>query len=260
MIGDSGIYAIVNKVNGKRYIGPAKSIRTRWRWHKNSLKAQRHDNSHLQRAWNAYGYDLFEFILLESVEAASVDDLREALTVREQHWIDLHSWYMLYNLSPSAGSTLGKRHSLKTISKIRAMKANVSEETRAKISAARKGTRASAETRAKLSAMRSGKSLSEKHRLALLGRTQSAETRAKIGAKQRGKTISVETRAKLRAARLGRKFPPLPEAVRAKISAANSGKKRTLEMRAAQSARLKGCTFAGRCPKMGRFDQLQLSI
>ena len=66
-----GIYMILNKVNGKIYIGKAIDIeRMRWEQHKRRLRDNKHDNKHLQNAWNKYGEINFEFsILLECEES-----------------------------------------------------------------------------------------------------------------------------------------------------------------------------------------------
>jgi len=64
----SGIYKIVNKTNGKYYVGSANSIQRRWREHKNCLIENKHYNDYLQRAWNKYGKDNFEFLIVEITE------------------------------------------------------------------------------------------------------------------------------------------------------------------------------------------------
>ena len=51
-------------VNGKMYIGQAVDIERRWRHHKNKLRGNDHDNEHLQRAWNKYKEDNFEFTII----------------------------------------------------------------------------------------------------------------------------------------------------------------------------------------------------
>ena len=57
-----GIYAIVNKITGDMYIGQTKvSFETRWQHHVADLKANRHANDYLQKAWNKYGEEAFEF-------------------------------------------------------------------------------------------------------------------------------------------------------------------------------------------------------
>lgn len=65
----SGIYKIVNKVNGKYYVGSSRDIygnpHGRFYQHKAHLKCQRHYNNHLQSAWNKYKPESFEFVVVE---------------------------------------------------------------------------------------------------------------------------------------------------------------------------------------------------
>jgi group I intron endonuclease len=77
-----GIYKIVNKVNGKCYIGSSNNIFNRWRYHKRLLKENRHDNGHLQTSWNKYGSDEFEFSIIE-------ETLKDKLLEREQKYLDI---------------------------------------------------------------------------------------------------------------------------------------------------------------------------
>lgn len=61
------IYKIINKINGKIYIGSTNDIRKRWNNHRCNLRNNRHENSYLQQAWNKYGEDAFEFTIVEEV-------------------------------------------------------------------------------------------------------------------------------------------------------------------------------------------------
>lgn len=97
----SGIYHIVNKVNGKRYIGSAVLLSKRLRQHKSDLAAGRHVNPHLQRAYDKYGEAAFEYTV------AAVTNKPEDLIQVEQRHIDQFDFNNLYNLCPSAGSPLG---------------------------------------------------------------------------------------------------------------------------------------------------------
>ena len=61
-----GIYAIVNTVTGKTYIGMARtSFGVRWSTHRSTLNRQCHENRYLQEDWLKYGADAFEFRILE---------------------------------------------------------------------------------------------------------------------------------------------------------------------------------------------------
>lgn len=64
----SGVYKILNLVNDKFYIGSSKNIYERWDSHKKELRHNCHYNGHLQNAWNKYGEDNFQFIILEKCE------------------------------------------------------------------------------------------------------------------------------------------------------------------------------------------------
>jgi group I intron endonuclease len=64
----SGIYKIVNKVDGKYYVGRSCNIPKRWKTHKRDLLYNRHHNDYLQRAWNKYGEHNFEFVVVEYVK------------------------------------------------------------------------------------------------------------------------------------------------------------------------------------------------
>jgi group I intron endonuclease len=60
----SGVYQIVNTVNGKRYIGSAVDLVKRWKEHLSLLRHRKHPNTHLQAAVGKYGEVVFEFKIL----------------------------------------------------------------------------------------------------------------------------------------------------------------------------------------------------
>ena len=78
----SGIYFITNTINGKTYVGSSNHISRRWNMHKHDLRKNKHDNTHLQRAWNKYGENVFKF---EIAELVNTDEL---LSV-EQNYLNL---------------------------------------------------------------------------------------------------------------------------------------------------------------------------
>lgn len=77
-----GIYCIENIVNHKIYIGSSKNIYQRLLKHFALLRHNKHENAHLQNAWNKYGESSFEWSVVEKCDIT-------ILTSREQYCIDL---------------------------------------------------------------------------------------------------------------------------------------------------------------------------
>lgn len=120
---NSGIYALVNKRNGKKYIGRSVNLHKREMTHLWLLKNNRHFNVHLQRAWN--NGDRFDFVILEECTEDKCND-------REIYWIDkLNTMKVGYNLCEGGNTTTGY---------------HFSEETKRKISSKNKGKKTSTET------------------------------------------------------------------------------------------------------------------
>lgn len=105
------IYKILNKINNKIYIGSAKNFHKRKLQHSRSLRSGSHYNVHLQRAFNKYGEDNFEFGVLEELTET------ENLIAREQFWINELNPY--YNINKVANSSLGVKRRKETIEKVR---------------------------------------------------------------------------------------------------------------------------------------------
>lgn len=62
------VYGIKNKVNGKMYIGSTKNLRSRRYQHYSKLKGNYHRNKELQKDYNKYGKENFEFVIIKKVK------------------------------------------------------------------------------------------------------------------------------------------------------------------------------------------------
>lgn len=71
------IYAIRHRTTGKLYIGQARDLDNRRAAHFSALRRNRHRNRHLQRAFNLYGANAFEFITLEVLPSPATLDAQE---------------------------------------------------------------------------------------------------------------------------------------------------------------------------------------
>jgi group I intron endonuclease len=182
-----GIYAIHHLGSGRFYIGSAhKSIAKRWREHKHYLRRKRHHSTLLQRAWDKYGENEFEFLVLETVSHHEIEQDPRIIITLEQIYLDLTLCYESgrgFNICKEAYSRYG-------------MKA--SEETRAKLSAIMKGRKHSLETRQRMSLSRVGRKVSvktrEKLRILNLGKTITSEQRRNISQKLTGRKLTKEHR------------------------------------------------------------------
>ena len=197
----SGIYAIENTINKKRYYGSTKDKRERWSQHRRQLNKGIHHNRHLQSAWNKYGKEAFEFIWIKDVPVEQLLDV-------EQKYLDANGGG--YNISKYADApTRGLKMSAETCRKLSEIKMGhtTSTITRRKISEAHEGKRLSQSHRQKLSDAKIGKPLSEEHRQILaqvnrlnpphLGIKHSEETRRKMSEAHKGKPLSEQHRRKI---------------------------------------------------------------
>ena len=181
------IYQIKNKVNGKIYIGSTANIKRRWADHIYLLDRNIHHSLKLQRAWNKYGKDSFEFSILEEFESDNEGDKY----VREQYYLDLYKSYnrdIGFNISKNALAPMDGRHH--------------SEETKRKFSETRKGKNHpwygkhhTEETRKKISESNKGIQAGEKN--PFYGRHHSEETKNKISEANKGRHLTDEQKQHL---------------------------------------------------------------
>lgn len=174
----SGIYAILNLINDKYYVGSAVNLYNRWIQHKNKLNKNIHVNKHFQASWNKYGQINFLFVVLEYVEISKIID-------HEQIWLDelkANNIEFGYNKRLVARSNLGlKRNSESKLRSSFAQKGKILSEAHAQ---KLKGRKFSDEARKNMSIASTGRKLSDVSRAkvstALIGHKVSQETRDKI--------------------------------------------------------------------------------
>ena len=160
---DSGIYCIFNKSNGKIYVGQSVQLKTRISQHKSELNFNNHSNKHLQSAWNKYGEDAFDFIIVEICDEEKLND-------HEIWWINYFN-----STNPDNGYNLESGGNSNY---------HLSDETKQKISENRKG-----------------KCLGEDN--PFYGKTHTLEVRKKISENQLGRKHSDETKNKMSKAHIG---------------------------------------------------------
>jgi group I intron endonuclease len=205
-----GVYLITCTANGKSYVGSSCDVYRRWSEHRKSLNASTHANRYLQRCWNKYSEESFEFCILEECNRCD-------LIVREIFWIS----YLQADINSDIPSTTGNgmTRSAETCAKISKSKIGheVSHATREKLREANTGKKLPPGTIAKVSAANTGKRRTDdfKARQAVaatgnkygIGKTHNMppESRAKMSVERMGKRPSEETRTKMSEAQTGRK-------------------------------------------------------
>lgn len=115
---NSGIYQIRNIINNKLYIGSSSNFLRRQATHFKSLAANKHHSKYLQRSYNKYGKSNFKFEII-------------AKSPREKHYLlKLEQFFLdklkpTYNMTLTAGSQLGTKHTVYAKSKMRQKKLGI---------------------------------------------------------------------------------------------------------------------------------------
>jgi group I intron endonuclease len=207
----SGIYQIVNQVNGKRYIGSAVNLNERKYTHLSLLRNSKHHNKHLQQSYNKNNETNFKFEILLYCD-------KKDLIFYEQRAINAYSFYReLYNIRKIAESNIGIKFS---------------EEHKMKIGLRNKGRKRSEEEKNKIR----NSLLGFKHSIETINKLKSriipTETRLKISKSMKGIKRSEESKAKYRDSKIGCKNPMFgrnfSELHRERMS--ESGKKKSKEL------------------------------
>ncbi|MBK7362686.1 MAG: GIY-YIG nuclease family protein [Micavibrio sp.] len=148
----SGIYEIICNATDAHYIGKSVNVYLRWKRHIEDLKTNKHHSDYLQRAWNKYGSDNFEFKVIEIVES---DKLKE----RELFYLETNAGK--FNMVLSSNSVLFHTDYIRKkmsegqirnwVKKRKEGNDKLSEETKSKISTSHIGIRPNEESRRKMS-------------------------------------------------------------------------------------------------------------
>lgn len=102
-----GIYKIENKINGKSYIGQSIDIERRWQEHYNRKNYTYYNKHPLYVAFNKYGIQNFDFVILEECNQALLDD-------KEKYYIKKYNSYSNgYNFTRGGNSSVPKKLSNK---------------------------------------------------------------------------------------------------------------------------------------------------
>lgn len=186
------IYRITNLINGKTYIGQHQ--------YKDLNDNYMGSGKNLWRAYRKYGFENFkkEILVFNISKKEYIDLLEKTFIAAEREKVGVEN---CYNLADGGEGNLGLQHS---------------EETKKKISEARKGKKLSEETKKRISEAKRGKH-----------HPNSEETKKKISEAMKGHKVSEETKKKISEALKGKPSP-------------NKGKHHTEETKRKMSEAMKG--------------------
>ena len=103
----SGVYCLINKINGNAYVGSSINLASRMRNYLNTtfLKSKQNINMPIVKALLKYNQENFTLLILENVEPNN-------LTIRETYYITYVMPY--YNVLKQGYSSLGYNHTEET--------------------------------------------------------------------------------------------------------------------------------------------------
>lgn len=172
----NAIYIIKNTVNNKVYVGSSTNLRKRWNDHIRELNEGIHINDHLQKSWNHYGMESFDFLVVSVVEDS------DELLLLEDYYINK---YDSMNVDKGYNLISADRH-------------EISNSTREKLSVAGKGRCHTEESKQKISQAKKGMVFTEEHR-------------RKLSEAHKGKHLSKQSRKKVSEYQKSREWTPKRE-------------------------------------------------
>ena len=211
-----GVYKISNTLcpEGKYYIGYSCNIRKRWGIHKSTLRGGNHCNIRMQRAYEKYGSDSFDYEILQECE-----NEEEAKNIELSYLEDLTIRDKLYNLhyNSSGGDMLTFHPDREQIieKRVKEQKEQISKMTKEERQErwGQSGEKNGMYGRTHTDEVKKRLSIINKGNTYCLGKKASQETKDKLSviASERlgeknpffGKQHSEETKQKLRESRLG---------------------------------------------------------
>lgn len=182
----SAIYSITNLITLKFYIGSAVNYKRRWSLHVRDLNTKTHSNSKLQRAWDKYGSENFEFKVIEYVQ-----DKLNLLEIEQKYLDCLEAVDKGYNICRIAGSCLGVKRNAQALKNL---KASHTPEVREKRAAKLRGFKHSDESRAAMKEAQNREETRVKRVASLTGRKMSADAVHKSSIGRVGQKRSDESR------------------------------------------------------------------
>ena len=157
-----GIYKIINVINNKFYVGSAVDLKRRKARHFSELRTGKHNNRHLQAAWQKYGEAAFVFVVVEELPPEADLLAAENIWLKEHvgkdycYNIGVDATAPMLGVSGEASPTWGRKRTPEELVAQNWAGKTHAPESREKIRQHLLGKPKSAEVRAKISATLSG--------------------------------------------------------------------------------------------------------
>lgn len=157
-----GIYKIINVINNKFYVGSAVDLKRRKARHFSELRTGKHNNRHLQAAWQKYGEAAFVFVVVEELSpeadllAAENVWLKEHVGKDYCYNIGVDATAPMLGVSGEASPTWGRKRTPEELAAQNWTGKTHAPDSREKIRQHLLGKPKSAEVRAKISATLTG--------------------------------------------------------------------------------------------------------